>query len=68
MAIPKVAPFPFEIHICPACEADIATGADIDGEPTLCRRCEALIKLRTARVRILPARQQKRISGRRKHL
>jgi hypothetical protein len=66
MAIPKVAPFPFEIHICPACEADIASGADIDGDPTICRRCDALNKLRTAKVRILPARQQRRISGRRK--
>jgi hypothetical protein len=66
MAIPKVASFPFEIHICPVCEADIASGADIDGEPTLCRGCRALNKLRTAKVRILPARQQKRISGRRK--
>jgi len=68
MAIPKVAPFPFEIHICQVCEADIASGADIDGEPTLCRRCHGLNKLRTARVRIRPARQQKRISGRRKRL
>jgi hypothetical protein len=68
MAIPKVTPFPFEIHICPACEADIASGADIDGEPTLCRQCEALNKLRTARVRILHARQQKRISGKKLRL
>jgi hypothetical protein len=66
MAIPKLPLFPFEIHICPVCEADIASGADIDGEPTLCRGCRALNKLRTAKVRILPARQQKRISGRRK--
>lgn len=66
MAIPKVALFTFDIHICPRCEDDIATGADIDGEPTLCRGCGALNKLRAAKVRILPARQQKRISGRRK--
>lgn len=66
MAVPKVALFPFEIHICPRCEDDIATGADMDGEPTLCRKCEVLNKLRTRKVRILPARQQKRISGRRK--
>jgi hypothetical protein len=38
----------------------------MDGEPTLCRKCEVLNKLRTRKVRILPARQQKRISGRRK--
>ena len=66
MAIPNLPLSPAEIHICPRCEDDIASGADIDGERTLCRRCEALNKLRTARVRILPARQQKRISGRRK--
>jgi len=64
MAIPTL-PL-LNLHICPACDDDFASGIDADGSPTLCRRCEALNKLRTARVRILPARQQKRISGRRK--
>jgi hypothetical protein len=66
MAIPKVAPFPFEIHICPACDDDIAAGINADGTPTLCAKCDALNRLRTACLRILPARQKRRISGRRK--
>jgi hypothetical protein len=67
MAIPKVALFPVEIHIYPRCEDDIATGADIDGEPTLCCRCDALNRVRHRQgSHSARARQQKRISGRRK--
>jgi hypothetical protein len=67
-------PFPAQdperiaFHICPECSDDIASGTDANGNPTLCRNCDALRKIRSARLRILPARQQPRISGRRKRL
>jgi hypothetical protein len=54
------------IHICQECNNNIAWGVDADGNPALCQSCAALKKLRTARLRILPARRQARISGRRK--
>ena len=65
-------PFPAQdperiaFHICPECRDNIASGTDADGSAALCSNCIALRNLRAARLRILPARQQTRISGRRK--
>jgi hypothetical protein len=56
------------LHICPECNDNLASGTDADGSATLCSNCGALRKLRAARRQILPARQQPRISGRRRRL
>jgi len=55
-----------KIHICPDCKDELASGADPSGSPACCLTCEALRKLQRRHFPILPARQQPRLSGRRK--
>jgi hypothetical protein len=64
--LPAQDPERIAFHICPECNDNIASGTNADGSAALCSNCAALKRLRDARLRILPARMQPRISGRRK--
>lgn len=58
---------PTQLHICPQCNDDIASGHDLDGDPLLCAACTTMnSNLEKCRRKILPARRQPRLSGRRK--
>ena len=62
----KILSFP-QLHICPQCNDAFAIGSDIDGEPSLCTACTKMnSNLEKIRRKIIPARMQPRLSGRRR--